>query len=66
MVNQVCNLGSTKWTDHKITKLMLRSLVFRNATLVQLLHENPRYGVMTLDKVLRKFVSFELMVKYSK
>jgi hypothetical protein len=45
---------------------MLRLLVFRNATLVQLICENPRYEVMTLEDVLGKFVSFELMVKGSK
>jgi hypothetical protein len=28
MVNQVYNLRSTKWNDHKIVKLILRSLVF--------------------------------------
>jgi hypothetical protein len=34
MVNQVCNLGSTKWDDHKMVKVILRSLVFRNPTQV--------------------------------
>ena len=28
MVNQVCNLGSTKWDDHEMVKVILRSLVF--------------------------------------
>jgi hypothetical protein len=32
MVNQVCNLGSTKWDDHEMVKVILRSLVFRNPT----------------------------------
>jgi hypothetical protein len=31
MVNQVRNLGSTKWDDHKVVKLILRSLVFHNS-----------------------------------
>jgi hypothetical protein len=60
MVNQVWNLGSSKWTDHEVVKLMLRSLVFCNATLVQLLRENPRYEVITPKEVLGKFVIFEL------
>jgi hypothetical protein len=47
LVNQIRNLGSTKWTDHIVIKLMLRSLVSRNATFVTLLRENPRYEVMT-------------------
>jgi hypothetical protein len=28
MVNQVRNLGSTKWDDHELVKVILRSLVF--------------------------------------
>jgi hypothetical protein len=66
MVNQVLNLGSTKWDDHEMVKLILRSLVFRNLTQVQLIHENPRYKQMSPEEVIGKFVSFELMVKDSK
>jgi hypothetical protein len=43
MVNQVHNLGSTKWDDHEMVKVILRSLVFRNPTQVQLIHGDPRY-----------------------
>jgi hypothetical protein len=32
MVNQVRNLGSTKWDDHEMVKVILRSLIFRNPT----------------------------------
>jgi hypothetical protein len=48
MVNQVCNLGSTKWDDHKMVKVILRSLVFRNLTQVQLIREDPRYKQTSL------------------
>jgi hypothetical protein len=43
MVNQVCNLESTRWDDHEMVKVILRSLVFRNPTQVQLIHGDPRY-----------------------
>jgi hypothetical protein len=43
MVNQVRNLGSTKWDDHKMVKVILISLVFRNPTQVQLILGDPRY-----------------------
>jgi hypothetical protein len=66
MVNQVRNLGSTKWDDHEMVKGILRSLIFRNPTQVQLIHENPRYKQMSPEEVIGKFVSFELMVKDSK
>jgi hypothetical protein len=37
--NQVRNLGSTKWDDHEMVKVILRSLVFLNPTQVQLIHD---------------------------
>jgi hypothetical protein len=65
-VNQVRNLGSTKWDDHEMVKVILRSLVFRNPTQVQLIHGDPRYKLMSPEEVIGKFVSFELMIKGSK
>jgi hypothetical protein len=66
MVNQVRNLGSTKWDDHEMVKVILRSLVFRNPTQVQLIRGDPRYKLMPPKEVIDKFVSFELMIKDSK
>jgi hypothetical protein len=65
MVNQVRNLGITKWDDHEMVKVILRSLVFRNPTQVQLIHGDPRYKLMSPEEVIGKFVSFELMIKDS-
>jgi hypothetical protein len=66
MVNQVRNLESTKWDDHKMVKVILRSLVFCNPTQVQLIRGDPRFKQMSLEEVIGKFVSFELMIKDSK
>jgi hypothetical protein len=66
LVNQVRNLGSTKWDDHEMVKVILRSLVFLNPTQVQLIRGDPRYKLMSLEEVIGKFVSFELMIKGSK
>jgi hypothetical protein len=66
LVNQVCNLGSTKWDDHEMVKVILRSLVFHNPTPVQLIRGDPRYKLMSPEEVIGKFVSFELMIKGSK
>jgi hypothetical protein len=66
MVNQVRNLESTKWDHHEMVKVILRSLVFRNPTQVQLIHGDLRYKQMSLKEVIGKFVSFELMIKDSK
>jgi hypothetical protein len=66
MVNQVRNLGSTKWDDHEMVKVILRSLVFHNPIQVQLIRGDPRYKLMPPEEVIGKFVSFELMIKDSK
>jgi hypothetical protein len=66
MVNQVRNLGSKKWDDHEMVKVILRSLVFRNPTQVQLIHGDNRYKLMSLKEVIGNFVNFELMIKDSK
>jgi hypothetical protein len=66
LVNQVRNLGSTKWDDHEMVKVILRSLVFLNPTQVQLIRGDPRYKLMSPEEVIEKFVSFELMTKGSK
>jgi hypothetical protein len=49
-----------------MVKVILRSLVFRNPTQVQLIHGDPRYKLMSPKEVIGKFVSFELMIKGSK
>jgi hypothetical protein len=66
LVNQVCNLRSTKCDDHEMVKVILRSLVFCNPTQVQLIHGDPRYKLMSPEEVIGKFVSFELTIKDSK
>jgi hypothetical protein len=66
LVNQVRNLRSTKWDDHEMVKVILRSLVFLNPTQVQLIRGDPRYKLMSPEEVIGKFVRFELMIKGSK
>jgi hypothetical protein len=66
MVNQVRKLGSTKWDDHEMVMVILRSLIFHNPTQVQLIRGDPRYKQMSPEEVIGKFVSFELMIKDSK
>jgi hypothetical protein len=66
LVNQVRNLGSSKWDDHEMVKVILRSLIFLNPTQVQLIRSDPRYKLMSPEEVIGNFVSFELMIKGSK
>src|SRR6187455_1016271 len=66
LVNQVRNLGSTKWDDHEMVKVILRSLIFLNPTQIQLIRGNPRYTKMTPEEVIGHFVSFECMIEGSR
>jgi hypothetical protein len=59
-VNKIRSYGSTRWTDHDVVRLMLRSC---EPHLVNLIHENPRYTKMTPEEIFRKFVSGRMMVK---
>jgi hypothetical protein len=63
LVNKIRSYGSTRWTDHDIVRLMLRSFTVINPHLIKLIRENPRYTKMTPEEILGKFVSGRMMVK---
>jgi hypothetical protein len=63
LVNKIRSYGSTRWTDHDIARLMLRSFTVIDPHLVNLIRENPRYTKMTPEEILGKFVSGRMMVK---
>jgi hypothetical protein len=63
MVNKIRSYGSTRWTDHDVVRLMLRSFTVIDPHLVNLIRKNPRYTKMTPEEILGKFVSGRMMVK---
>jgi hypothetical protein len=63
LVNKIRSYGSTRWTDHDVVRLMLRSFTVIDPHLVNLIRENPRYTKMTPNEILGKFVSGRMMVK---
>jgi hypothetical protein len=63
LVNKIRSYGSTRWTDHDVVRLMLRSVTVIDPHLVNLICENPRYTKMTPEEILEKFVSGRMMVK---
>jgi hypothetical protein len=63
VVNKIRSYGSTRWTDHDVVRLMLRSFTVIDPHLVNLIRENPRYTKMTPEEILGKFVSGRMMVK---
>jgi hypothetical protein len=63
LVNKIRSYGSTRWTDHDVVRLMLRSFAVTDPHLVNLIRENPRYTKMTPEEILGKFVSERMMVK---
>jgi hypothetical protein len=63
LINKIRSYGSTRWTDHDVVRLMLRSFTIIDPHLVNLIRENPRYTKMTPEEILGKFVSGCMMVK---
>jgi hypothetical protein len=63
LVNKIRSYGSTRWTDHDVVRLMLRSFTVIDPHLVNLIRENPRYTKMTPEEILGKIVSERMMVK---
>jgi hypothetical protein len=63
LVNRIRSYGSTRWMDHDVVRLMLRSFTIIDPHLVNLIRENRRYTKMTPEEILRKFVSERMMVK---
>jgi hypothetical protein len=63
LVNKIRSYGSTRWTDHDVVRLMLRSFTIIDPHLVNLIRENPRYTKMTPEEILGKIVSGRMMVK---
>jgi hypothetical protein len=63
LVNKIRSYGSTRWTDHDVVRLMLRSFTVIDSHLVNLIRENPSYTKMTPEEILGKFVSGHMMVK---
>jgi hypothetical protein len=60
---KIKSYGSTRWTDHDVVRLMLRSFTVINPHLVNLIRENPSYTKILLKEILGKFVSGRMMVK---
>jgi hypothetical protein len=63
LVNKIRSYGSTRWMDHNVVRLMLRSFTVLDPHLVNSIRENPRYTKMTPEEILGKFVSGCMMIK---
>jgi hypothetical protein len=63
LVNKIRSYESTRWTNHDVVRLMLRSFTVIDPHLVNLIRENPKYTKMTPEEILGKFVSGRMMVK---
>jgi hypothetical protein len=48
LVNKIQSYGSTRWTNHDVVRLMLRSFTVIDPHLVNLIRENHRYTKMML------------------
>jgi hypothetical protein len=57
LINKIRSYGSTRWMDHDVVRLMLRSFTvldphLLDPHLVNNIRENPRYTKMTLEEYL--------------
>jgi hypothetical protein len=50
LVNKIRSYGSTRWMDHDVVRLMLRSFTILDPHLVNSIRENPRYTKMMPGK----------------
>jgi hypothetical protein len=62
LVNKIRSYGSTRWVNHNVVHLMLRSFTVIDPNLVNLIRENPRYTKMSLEEILRKFVRGHMII----
>src|SRR5688500_3753392 len=62
-INKIRSYRSTRWTDHDVVRLMLRSFTVLDPHLVNNIRENLRYTKMSPEEVLGKFVSGRMMIK---
>jgi hypothetical protein len=63
LLNKIQSYVSTRWTNHDVVCLMLRSFTVIDPHLVNLIRENPRYTKMTPEEILGNFVIGRMMVK---
>jgi hypothetical protein len=63
LVNKIWSYGSTRWTDHDVVRLMLRSFTVIDPHHVNRIRENPRYTKMMPKEIFGKFMSGRMMVK---
>jgi hypothetical protein len=63
LANKIRSYGSTRWTDHNVVRLMLKSFTVIDPNIVNIIHENLRYTKMSPEQILGKFVSGRMMAK---
>jgi hypothetical protein len=63
LVNKIQSYGSTRWTNHDVIRLKLRSFIVIDPHLVNLIRENPKYAKMMSEEILEKIISGRMMVK---
>ena len=54
LVNKIRSYGSTRWTDHDVVRLMLRSFTVIDPHLVNLIGENPKYTKMMPEEICER------------
>ena len=61
LVSDIATLGSTKWDDHMVTKMLLRAFTPRNPTLATIIRRNPKFKTKTSNQLLVEILHQELV-----
>jgi hypothetical protein len=55
LLNKIRSYGSTRWMDHDVIRLRLRSFIIIGRHLVNLICQNPSYTKMMPEEIFEKF-----------
>jgi hypothetical protein len=63
LVNKVKSYESKRWGDQRVIDRMLRAYAVKDTTVICLIQQNPIFKKMTLDDMLGKIISHEMLVE---
>jgi hypothetical protein len=63
MVNKAKALGSKKWTNHMLTKQLMRAHTPINYNVVVLIRQDPTHKRMTSNDVLGRIINHEMHIE---
>jgi hypothetical protein len=63
LVDKVRAYGSKRWGDWRVIDMVLQAYAVKDTTVISLIQQDPTFKRMTLDDVLGKIISHEMLVE---